>query len=310
MNASFFLETLRPFAWASGLFACALLILWLTSHRMPKTGYATAWVMVGAGFALMLAGFVCRMVIGGRAPVTNMYESILWAAFGIVFFAMLFEATTRSRHLFLSALPVACVALFLADAHPALFDATIHPLPPVLRNNFWLATHVTTITLGYAALALAMGAGHGILWKRLRGRPVAESFMHALLRSLQVGVLLLAAGTVLGGVWAHFAWGRFWGWDPKETWALVTLLCYVALLHGRVAGWWGGFGLAVGSILAFQAVLMAWYGVNYLLGAGLHSYGSGRGGFGYALGFTLVELTFIAVALLRKREGEVAPSAS
>ena len=82
----------------------------------------------------------------------------------------------------------------------------------------------------------------------------------------------------------------------------MTLLCYLALLHGRVAGWWGGFGLAVGSILAFQTVLMAWYGVNYLLGQGLHSYGSGNGGFGYALAFTLAELTFVTAALVRKRK--------
>lgn len=302
MTAHHLLEAIHPFAWASGLFACAFLLLCLTTRRGRQQGYAAAWILVGTGFAMMITGFTCRMCIGGRAPVTNMYESILWAALGVVFFAMTFEAITRSRHLFLSALPVAVVALILADSQPALFDAAIRPLPPVLRNNFWLATHVTTITLGYAALALAMGAGHFILGKRLLGRPVAESFTHSLLRSLQVGVLLLAVGTILGAFWGYNAWGSFWRWDPKETWALVTLLCYIALLHGRIAGWWGGFGLAVGSILAFQTVLMAWYGVNYLLGQGLHSYGAGKGGFGYALAFTLAESVFVAIALARNQQ--------
>lgn len=171
MNAFIFLESGHPFAWASGLFACAFLFLCLTTRRGRKRGYAAAWALVGTGFALMVAGFVWRMRLGGRAPVTNMYESILWAALGVVLFAMIFEATTRSRQLFLSALPVAVAALLLAGWQPALFDASIRPLPPVLRNNFWLATHVTTITLGYAALALAMGAGHIPLGQRLLGAP-------------------------------------------------------------------------------------------------------------------------------------------
>src|SRR5439155_1698324 len=80
-------------------------------------------------------------------------------------------------------------------------------------------------------------------------------------RVLQLGVLLLAAGTILGGVWANYSWGRFWGWDPKETWALIALLCYLTALHGRLAGWWTEFGLVVASVICFLAVLMAWYGV-------------------------------------------------
>lgn len=240
----------------------------------------------------MLAGFACRMLIAQRAPVTNMYESILWAALGIVFFAMIFQARPRLHGVFQCALPIAIVALILADSH--LFDAAIQPLPPILRHSFWLVTHVTSITLSYAAFALALGCGHWIIWQRWRGKPSALA--QTLHRSLQIGVGLLVLGTILGGLWAQSAWGRFWGWDPKETWALITLLCYLALLHGRFAGWWGGFGLAVGSILAFQAVLMAWYGVNFLLGQGLHSYGFGMGGSRYVLGFGLAEGLFVAAA--------------
>jgi ABC-type transport system involved in cytochrome c biogenesis permease subunit len=97
-------------------------------------------------------------------------------------------------------------------------------------------------------------------------------------RAMQVGVLLIAAGTILGGVWADYSWGRFWGWDPKEVWALITLLVYLIPLHGRFAGWVSTFGLVAASVGCFLSVIMAWYGVNFVLGVGLHSYGFVEGG--------------------------------
>ena len=97
-------------------------------------------------------------------------------------------------------------------------------------------------------------------------------------RAMQVGVLLIAAGTILGGVWADYSWGRFWGWDPKEVWALITLLVYLVPLHGRFAGWVSTFGLVAASVVCFLSVIMAWYGVNFVLGVGLHSYGFVEGG--------------------------------
>jgi ABC-type transport system involved in cytochrome c biogenesis permease subunit len=98
-------------------------------------------------------------------------------------------------------------------------------------------------------------------------------------RSMQVGVLLIAAGTILGGVWADYSWGRFWGWDPKEVWALITLLVYLVPLHGRFAGWVNTFGLVIASVVCFLSVIMAWYGVNFVLGVGLHSYGFVEAGY-------------------------------
>ena len=91
-------------------------------------------------------------------------------------------------------------------------------------------------------------------------------------------MLLIAAGTILGGVWADYSWGRFWGWDPKEVWALITLLVYLIPLHGRFAGWVSTFGLVAASVVCFLSVIMAWYGVNFVLGVGLHSYGFVEGG--------------------------------
>ena len=109
-------------------------------------------------------------------------------------------------------------------------------------------------------------------------------------RAMQVGVLLITAGTFLGGVWADYSWGRFWGWDPKEVWALITLLIYIIPLHGRFAGWINNFGMVMASLVCFLSVVMAWYGVNAVLGVGLHAYGfmegAGQGAVGAAcLGF-------------------------
>jgi hypothetical protein len=116
-----------------------------------------------------------------------------------------------------------------------------------------------------------------------------------------VAVLLLAAGTILGGLWADVSWGRFWGWDPKEVWALISLLVYLAILHGRYAGFFGNFGLAAGSVLGATAIAMSWYGVNFVLGAGLHSYGFGDSAQGqwYVAGVIFVNWLFLGAAAVR-----------
>ena len=120
-------------------------------------------------------------------------------------------------------------------------------------------------------------------------------------RSMQVGILLVAAGTFLGGWWADVSWGRFWGWDPKEVWALITLLVYLIPLHGRFAGWVNTFWLVMASVACFLSVLMAWYGVNFVLGVGLHSYGFTEGGSQGTVGIaTLVVLSFAAGAFWRR----------
>lgn len=289
----------HPFFWAWVAYAIAggVLIFFGKNHM----GYYTAWVFTLIGLLFQVAGFVVRVLIAGRAPVTNMYESVVWVAFGTVFFALVFEAIYRSRYFLLGAIPIAVASLILADTQTVALDRTISPLTAVLRDNFWLTTHVLTITLSYAAFALALGIGHIILGGIILGKKPGAGIYNNLYRAIQVGVLLLAIGTILGGVWANYSWGRFWDWDPKETWALITLLGYLFLLHGRIAGKWGGFGLAVGSVLAFQCVLMAWYGVNFVLGVGLHSYGFGTGGFGWAICFVIAELVFVAAAVRRQK---------
>ncbi|MBK1990944.1 cytochrome c biogenesis protein CcsA, partial [Sphaerospermopsis aphanizomenoides BCCUSP55] len=281
------------------LYLAAGISLLVAAGRTP--GYLVAWGFALAGFAMQALGFTCRVLVSGRAPVTNMYESVVWVAFGTILFALVFEAIHRCRFFLLGAVPVAVVSLILADTQPVILDRSIHPLVPVLADNFWLTTHVLTITLSYAAFALALGVGHIALIQVIAGAKPSKSLYTYLYRALQVGVLLLATGTILGGVWANYSWGRFWDWDPKETWALIALLGYLFLLHVRIAGNWGDFGMAVVWILAFQSIIMAWYGVNFVLGVGLHSYGFGTGGFPAAVAFVLLELAFVFVAVFRRR---------
>jgi cytochrome c-type biogenesis protein CcsB len=254
------------------------------------------------GLLFHASGIAMRCLIAGRPPVTNMYESIIWVSFAVSFFGMIFFARYRTPVYLLAALPVSLVALLLVHQMPIAMPSSIDPLVPVLRDNFWLTIHVLTITLSYAAFALAMGFGHILLYRYARN-PVsarADQPMHFwLYRVLQLGVILLAAGTILGGVWANYSWGRFWGWDPKETWALIALLCYILTLHGRLAGWWTQFGLVVASVVCFLAVLMAWYGVNFVLGKGLHSYGFGLGGETYVVTFVIADLLFVGFACWR-----------
>jgi ABC-type transport system involved in cytochrome c biogenesis permease subunit len=118
---------------------------------------------------------------------------------------------------------------------------------------------------------------------------------------MQFGVALLAAGTILGGIWADFSWGRFWGWDPKEVWALIALLGYTTVIHARFTGWMKPFGFAAWTVVSFTLVLMAWYGVNFVLGVGLHSYGFSSGGFTGVMFFTLLQLAYVGWAVVVKR---------
>src|SRR5437867_4495445 len=297
--------------WFYGIAFLTLLIAHLRNRGRALRNFGVVLAFVALAFHG--TGIVLRCLIAGRPPVTNMYESIIWVSFAASFFGMIFFARYRTPIYLLASLPATLIALLLVHQMPIAMPASIDPLVPVLRDNFWLTIHVLTITLSYAAFLLACAFGHILLFRYARNPrgARADASMHFwLYRVLQLGVLLLAAGTILGGVWANYSWGRFWGWDPKETWALIALLCYITTLHGRLAGWWTEFGLVVASVVCFLAVLMAWYGVNFVLGKGLHSYGFGIGGETYVAIFVLLDLLFVAFAIWRYRTSKSAVAAA
>ncbi len=294
--------------WFYGIAFLTLLIAHLRNRGRALRNFGVVIAFVALAFHG--TGIVLRCLIAGRPPVTNMYESIIWVSFAASFFGMIFFTRYRTPIYLLASLPATLIALLLVHQMPIAMPASIDPLVPVLRDNFWLTIHVLTITLSYAAFLLACAFGHILLFRYARNPrgARADAPMHFwLYRVLQLGVLLLAAGTILGGVWANYSWGRFWGWDPKETWALIALLCYITTLHGRLAGWWTEFGLVVASVVCFLAVLMAWYGVNFVLGKGLHSYGFGIGGETYVGTFVIADLLFVAFAIWRHRSSKRFP---
>ena len=292
---------LKPFQLAFVFYLLSLFIL--LAPRKQKQIIILGLSFFSAGFLIHTLGFVLRIFISGRPPVTNMYESIIWVSWGTVFFSAVFWLFYRSALLPMVASVVALIGLLVGESFPTLLDPSISPLVPVLRSNYWLTIHVLTITLGYGAFALNWGVSHALLFAYASGakEELKENLTEFVYRTLQIGVILLSCGTILGGVWASYSWGRFWGWDPKETWALIAILAYLAVLHSRTAGWIDTFGVGFWSALCFLTVLMAWYGVNFVLGVGLHSYGFGGGGLNYVLLFVFADIVLLFILTKRFR---------
>lgn len=291
---------IHPFRWAYIFYllaAVTLLFIWI--RRLDK-GMSVAWGFVTVGFLIHTIGFLFRIYLAERPPVSNMYETVIWVSWGAVLFAMILEANYRFKILLLGGSLVGLFALIVADSAPAILDPSIQPLEAVLRSNYWLTVHVMTITISYAAFMLAFGLGDlGLIYYVLgqeKHNETIQKLTTGVYRAMQIGVAFLTPGIILGGIWADYSWGRFWGWDPKETWALIVLLGYIVVLHARLVGWLKNFGMLASGIITFSLVIMAWYGVNFVLGAGLHSYGFGAGGVEYVSVFVMLHVLFVGYA--------------
>ena len=298
----------QPFWWAK-LALAAGFILFLFSLKKSLSRLQTGgWAMTAAGFTLYTLGMIARAYLSGRAPWSNMYESLLAIGWALVLLSAVFELSRRDR--IFGLIGSALGAIVLALAAFASLDRGINPLVPALQS-YWLNYHVIITLAGYAAFAIAMGLGHAVLISGVRSKgevtPQLAGLTKANLRVIQIGSLLLITGILLGAVWANVSWGRFWGWDPKETWALICWFVYIVFLHGRSAGWLAWRGLAAASVAAFPVVIMTYYGVNYYL-SGLHSYGAGSSpGIPWQVfAYLAAETIFLCWALYRLR-GTIPP---
>ena len=294
------------------VFLVKLVVLCLTVLLLPRLTIAIVYTIL----------FCLKDWIGNAGITKNMSAIYDRSFFGV--------AATIGGTLFF-------VVASNADAN--VLNENFSPLMPILRSNVWLTIHVLTIVASYGAGMLAWMLGvlalgfymFGKYRKPIIASPAQEGFRPAshtqvaaselsyrapeqcgvlanyCYRAIQIAVLLLAVGTILGGLWADVSWGRFWGWDPKEVWALISLLVYLAILHGRYAGMFNNFGLCVGTILGFSAIVFSWYGVNFMLpmlngggAVGLHSYGSGgAGSTAMVVGFVGFNLVYLCVAAVR-----------
>lgn len=306
MKIEVLFNQVHPFGWAAILYGIALicfLIAWILGQSWAQ---AVAYGSLISAVILHISGFVLRCYLTGHPPVTNIYETVVWVALGAVVFSAVLTYFMKNKFLLLGGTMVATFCLIIADSAPIILDDSIQPLEAVLRSNYWLTIHVLTITISYAAFFLAMALGDLGLFYFIKDdkkhQAEIKTLAQSVYRAIQIGVAFIAPGIILGGIWADYSWGRFWGWDPKETWALIALLGYVAVLHGRLVGMIRDFGMIACGVGAFSLVIMSWYGVNFVLGAGLHTYGFGAGGVEYVSGFVLLHIVLIAYAWLVKRE--------
>jgi cytochrome c-type biogenesis protein CcsB len=218
----------------------------------------------------------------GHAPLSNLYESLVFAAWAIMLLYLIMEYRTKQKAL--GVFPA--LFAFLAMAYASFssnVDSKIQPLLPALKSN-WLIAHVITCFLGYAAFAVSTGISILYLLKKSRSpdaksnavlgmMPEARQLDELNYQLILFGFLWLSLGIITGSVWANSAWGTYWSWDPKETWSLITWLVYAAVLHARTMQGWRGNRVAWLSLIGFGCVLFTYFGVNFLL-SGLHSYGT------------------------------------
>ena len=268
--------------------AAGVVYLFAWIFRKEAAGKAATWITVAAWLGNTV-GIILRWYesyhLGseyGHAPFSTLYESLVFFAWTTGLIYLVIERRYQNRVIGAFAMPLACLALAYASLSP---DKTIEPLIPALKSN-WLIAHVISCFLGYAAFAVAFGASILYLIKSketvpeasagqsgkllIPAAPVLDELTHQL---IMFGFLFLTVGIITGAVWAQTAWGRYWGWDPKETWSLITWFIYAAVLHFRMMRGWRGKRIAVLSVVGFVSVLFTYFGVNFLL-SGLHSYGS------------------------------------
>lgn len=263
---------------------CTLLYFIFLAFRLQRVG-KTATVVAWVTLLIQSAGILLRWVESyrmgfGHAPLSNMYESLVFFSWCIALLYLLWEWKLKSRVVGAFAMPFA----FLAIAYASLAGVPdrIDPLMPALQSN-WLHAHVITCFLSYASFALSCGVSVMYLIKERKEEkgqenkgflalfPPSEALDSLVYKTIAVGFPLLTIGIVTGAAWANYAWGSYWSWDPKETWSLITWFVYALFLHARLAREWRGKRAAVLSIVGFAAVIFTYFGVNFLL-SGLHSY--------------------------------------
>jgi len=248
-------------------------------------------------FILHTAGLIARWYISGHAPWSDAYESMIYVAWATMFFGLAFG---RKSDLTIASTAFV-TAMILMIAHWNWMDPAIANLQPVL-NSYWLMIHVAVIVASYGPFTLGMILGVvSLLLMTFTSEKNKEKMALNIKEltiindmSLTVGLVMLTIGNFLGGMWANESWGRYWGWDPKETWALISIMIYAFVIHMRlVPGLRSRWGFNLASIIAFSSILMTYFGVNFYL-AGLHSYASGS----QIVSVKFISITVAIVAIL------------
>lgn len=307
-------KSAAPFYSGMVLFVATLLLAVFSWLKWPEILGRSAFYLLMLGFIVMSAGILTRMWLEGRPPVTNLYSSALFVAWGSVGLCLILEKI-HPRGLASAVGGIIGFAGLIIAHHLSLTGDTLEMMQAVLDSNFWLATHVVIITMGYSATYLA---GFLAVVYVIRGcftaslnRETSVAIERMVYGIICFGALFSLVGTILGGIWADQSWGRFWGWDPKENGALIIVLWNALILHVR----WGKLASARGlmSLAIFGNIVTSWswFGTN-MLGVGLHSYGFMERAFVPLVAFALSQLLLIAIAVVpgirwRSREAAELP---
>jgi ABC-type transport system involved in cytochrome c biogenesis permease subunit len=294
---------MQPFYAAMTIYVLAFILACAFWFSLAEWLRRSAVWLIALAFVIHTAGLIFRMWIEGRPPVTNLYSSAIFIGWGSVVLGLVLERFFRDGIGSVVASSVGFLTLIIAH-HLSLGGDTMEMMRAVLDTNFWLATHVVVITLGYASTFVAGFLAIVYIARGVFTRTLAEATGKALSRMVY-GIVCFATlfsfvGTVLGGIWADQSWGRFWGWDPKENGALIIVLWNALILHAR----WGGIikerGLMNCAIVGNIVTSWSWFGVN-MLGIGLHSYGFMDAAFKWLMAFVISQLALIGLGLLPDR---------
>ena len=289
---------LNLFLWAMLSSLLAIILFVVVKNKIPGS------IFLVLSIGMQIAAMTMRVMISGRAPVTNMYETVMFSGFGALIISCIITLYRKEIAFVLAGLSFNVLSLMMMKFANGMLDAGISPLVPVLRDNFWLSTHVTTVILSYAALSLSWLLANSLLLRSRFSNVSSAEYRYGvdlIYTCIKFGVVLLAAGVILGGVWADYSWGRFWGWDPKETWSLIVLLVYMAILHGKSTSWIPPHRFVPLVAGAFMSVMMAWFGVNYILASGLHSYGFSEGGAIFLGSFFAIQIAILVLGTVKAR---------
>lgn len=280
-NVSVFRLKLEAFYVQADLFN-AVLIIYILGFVLLMTAllssqryfYQAAALLMSIGAVLHISNIIMRIIIMGRPPVATLYETTIFVSFIAVFLSLLFEYKRRDATGLTVGSIIGTVLLFISTRYAADGD-TMEMLVAVLNTNFWLATHVVAVTIGYGCSLVAGTLGHIYLithYLRPKDTQAQSNLGNSILAVALIAAFFATLGTILGGIWADQSWGRFWGWDPKENGAMFIVLWLLWLLHGKIANVLNPLNFASAAIVTNVVVALSWFGVN-LLGVGLHSYG-------------------------------------
>lgn len=296
-------NTFAPFMSGMALYLTALLLVFAAWATRREDVAAAARALAWSAFLVHTLGLLARTVLQGRPPVTNLYSSAVFVGWAAALLGLVAERIHRRGFAVAGACAIGFTTLLIAHHLSATGD-TMEMMRAVLDSNFWLATHVVTITIGYSSTYLAgMLAVAWVVRRHVMAKPDPEA--SKALASLAYGVIAFSllfsfVGTVLGGIWADQSWGRFWGWDPKENGALLIVLWNAFILHAR----WGGYarerGIMLMAIFGNIIVSLSWFGVN-MLGIGLHSYGFMDAAFWWLSAFCALQFVLMGLGALPPR---------